>query len=282
MCDKSWKFNPSAFRQDWRVPYWKHRMRVGMPGVSFFGYSVLPCHARKSYGVDPVSRSVITWPGDVYSMDRHLVLSSIGPCPPQGWIDVYQPSFQPSYVTAPDGLYAYHKRAGVLYRANVKAGRWDQVAAGGPKSKSEWVHLSCDTRRNRLILFPSRDTAVWAFDMKTKQWAREEVQGAAPPMNLGDSTYIAPMDAVLLVFMPGKKQPQQLFFYKLDEHRWYTAPSEGECTIRNPDGKDASPHYDPQLGIIVRVGARRFHHPIQINLMRLVPEKLQLSLFKKK
>ncbi len=259
-------------------PPFKHRMSVGMPGVSFFGYSVLPCHARKSYGVDPISHSVITWPGDVYSIDHHLVLSSIGPCPPRPWFYGYFRSIQPAYVTAPSGLYAYHKdRRPVLYRANVKMGKWDAIDRTGPKGRSEFAFLCADPKRNRLIYFPYENSKIWAFDLKTKKWAEEKVQGPTPARPMGDATYVPSMDAILLIFVAGKGQPEKLHFYKLAERRWYTAPSAGKPSFTNTVGKDRSPHYDPELGVLVRIGGPRFGRPIAVNLMRLVPEELQLT-----
>ena len=258
-------------------PLWKHRMSVGMPGTSFFGYSVLPRHARKSYGVDPVSRSLITWTGDVYDLEEHRILSFIGPCPPVS--DNLHPNYQPAYVTASDGLYAYINKAGRLYRANVKLGKWDQVAAGGPKGRSEFTHLAHDSKRDRLVLFEGGGPGIWTYDIKAEEWKVEEVQGGSPAKTLGDSTYVPSMDAVLLVFATSQEKPESLYFYKLAERKWYSAPSEGAKPGRfsNASGKDFSPHYDPELGIVVRLTPSGFCQPLDVHLMRLVPEELKLT-----
>ena len=51
-------------------PIWLHGMVGGPPGVCFGGWSLLPSHARKSYGVDPLSDTVVNFVGDVFLAQR--------------------------------------------------------------------------------------------------------------------------------------------------------------------------------------------------------------------
>ncbi|HOX08876.1 MAG TPA: kelch repeat-containing protein [Planctomycetota bacterium] len=255
-------------------PIWLHGMVGGPPGVSFGGWSLLPSHARKSYGVDPLSDSVITYSGDVYSIKHHSVIAHIGPFP----LDWGGPSYQVAYVTAKHGLYAYactrsSKARSVVARADVAKGVWEVVAEGTMGGHDEHDFLVWDAKRDRLLYFKSKEADVWAFDFATKQWAKEEPAGKKPPKALGDGTYIPEMDAVLLVFGQGQ---ETMYFYKCAEKKWYTAPYQGDAAGRgNSTSRDHSPIYDPELKIVIRM-----FEPgkwMGVNVMRLDPAGLKLT-----
>lgn len=227
-------------------PVWLHGMVAGPPGVSAGGWSLLPTHSRKSYGIDIASNSLVTYIGDVYDLKHRMFVTNIGICPGK-----YGVASQVSFCSAPHGLYAYS--TGLLMKANVAAGKWDEVAAGGPKH-DEHGHLCHDSKRNRLIYF-ERDTAkVWAFDFASKKWSEEQVQGKAPAKAHGDSTYIPELDAALLVCAEDKNAPEKMFFYKLEERKWYSVPCTGDkFQLSNTTGRDFSPIYDPDLKAVVRI-----------------------------
>lgn len=258
-------------------PKWEHGRSVGIPGVTFFGDSALPCHARKAYGIDPVSRSLVLWQGDVYDLEQHCVVSHMGPCPPMR--EKLHPLSQPAYVTASHGLYAYFNANQRLYKADVAAGMWRAIDEGGPDAKSEFAHLSWDSKRDRIIYLDGRHPGVWAYSFADKKWQREEVQGKEMPSPHADSTYIAPLDAVLVVCASPEAEDQEyLYLYKLAERRWYRAPSTGDPFPRGPNtnGLNRSPCYDPALGVVIRVTPRSYWET-DVHVMRLDPEQLRLT-----
>jgi Galactose oxidase, central domain len=256
-------------------PFWLHGMVGGPPGISFGGWSLLPSHARKSYGVDPLSNSVVTYGGDVYSIKHHSVIAHIGGFP----VNWGGPSYQVAYVTAKHGLYAYsHRRSskavGCLAKANVAAGKWEVVARGGPLNHNEHDFLVYDSKRDRLLYFKRAGAVLHTFDFKTRKWTEEKPAAGKPSTVLGDGTYIPEMDAVLLVFGKGK---ETMYFYKCAEKKWYTAPYVGDAAWRgNGSGKDWSPIYDPGLKLVVRFYPAG-HKWMGINVMRLEPKSLKLT-----
>ena len=256
-------------------PIWLHGMVAGPPGLSFGGWSLLPSHARKSYGVDPVSGMVVTYAGDIYDPKHHGVTMHIGDFP----MDWGGPAYQVAYVTAGHGLYGFaaersSKGTGWLCRADVAAGRWEVVDKAGPAGHNEHDFLVWDSERDRLLYFRRDKAALWTFDFKSKQWAEEAPSGKAPPQALGDGTYIPEMDAVLLVFGSGQ---EAMYFYKCGEKKWYTAPYQGAAAARgNSTGRDLSPIYDPELKVV----ARFFENDSKwmgVRIMRLDPAGLKLA-----
>ncbi|MHC4916248.1 MAG: Kelch repeat-containing protein, partial [Planctomycetota bacterium] len=251
-------------------PVWLHGMVGGPPGISFGGWSLLPSHARKSYGVDPVSNSVVTYAGDVFSIEHRSVISHVGPFPARFGV-----STQAAYVTMPDGLYGF--ASSTLARVNVAAGKWEMIDNKGPKGHHEYDFLAADTKRGRILYFKSKGAEVWTFDLKAKSWAQEQPAGGKPAAVKGDATYIPEMDAVLTVFATVKKGPEKLYFYRCAEKKWYTAPSTGDPFRGGNFGKDWSPIYDPELKIVVRITPTGFHQWVNVHVMRLEPESLKLT-----
>jgi len=251
-------------------PIWLHGMVGGPPGVSFGGWSLLLSHARKSYGVDPRSDTVVNYVGDVFSIKHRMFTANIGMCPGK-----YSYSDQVAFATAPHGLYAYSP--GLLARADVKAGRWEEIAKGGPPRHDEHSFLAYDSKRDRLVYFYP-DARVWVFDFAAKAWSEEKPEGKAPPAAYGDATYVPGMDAVLMVFATGKEGPEKLWFYKCAEKKWYSAPSEGDKFAGVHAGpRDWSPHWDPELGVVVRITPTGFAAWLNVHVMRLDPASLKLS-----
>ena len=122
-----------------------------------------------------------------------------------------------------------------------------------------------------------KNPGVFAFSFADKKWQKEEVAGGDLPSAVPDSTYVAPMDAGLLVCAEGGKGKKELmYFYKLGEHKWYTAPVTGDAATGVNKGLNHSPHYDPELGLVIRV-TKGGHWACDIHVMRLVPEELELT-----
>jgi len=210
----------------------------------------------------------------VYGIADRTFVGSIGRCPGR-----YGLADQVAVVTAADGLYGYHgKDGGALYRANVAAGKWEQVAAGGPPKHHERNHLCYDSKRSRLVYFRHDSGNVWAFDLETKAWTEETCAGRKPPHALGDSTYIPELDAALLIFPETRARdaPEKMFFYKLDERKWYTAPYRGDRAGRANDGLSHSPAYDPELRVVVRFMHVTREQWVETFVMRLDPDRLTL------
>jgi len=254
-------------------PVWLHAMVGGPPGVSFGGWSLLPSHARKSYGVDPLTGTVVTYSGDVFDIKARRFAGKIGPFP----VNWGGPSRQVAYVTTSHGLYGYAcYRSPCLARANVAKGVWEMVAKTGPKNHREYAHLAYDSKRDRLVYFPPAQP-VWIFDFKTGQWTQQPLADGAPGRALGDSTYVPEMDAVLMVFAQKRGGKENLYFYKPADNTWHVAPSEGDAFWRsNSTGKDYSPIYDPDLKIVVRLTPAG-HRSMAVHVMRLDPETLALT-----
>jgi Galactose oxidase, central domain len=264
-------------------PIWLHGMVGGPPGVSFAGWSLLPSHARKSYGVDPLSGSVITYAGDVYSIKHRSVISHMAPFP----VRFGRNEKQGAYVTTSHGLYAFAHAwsgAGALCRANVAKGTWEVISKLGRKVENRPWHeehsfLCWDSKRDRLLYFGRKGAVLWTFDFKSKKWATEKPAGKSPAKALGDATYIPEMDAVLMIFSEAPKRPEKLWFYRCAERKWYTAPYVGDVPkYVNAAGRDWSPIYDPKLKLVVRL------HPdgnygrwTGVTVMRLEPGSLKLT-----
>lgn len=257
---------------------WRHPQAHNAPGPSFQGWKLMGTHARKSYGVDVRSDTLITLNGDVYSLAEQRYVTRISPCPSEGGL-----GGQFAVVTTPHGLYGFSAaETGRLLRANVPAFRWEPIAAGGPSHHQESNHLCYDSKRDRLVYFgASRERAgeIWTFDFKTKTWRREEIQGRTLENPLGDSTYVPELDAALLAFAPGRGEPEQLYLYKLAEHRWYTAPApyQGEPLFSKTTGRDSSPFHDRDLGVVVRLVHENRSGPVFVLVMRIEPDKLEMK-----
>lgn len=249
-------------------PIWLHGMVGGPPGVSFSGWSLLPTHARKSYTVDHVSGMYITYVGDVYDPRHHTFVANIGECPGR-----YGVATQVSFVSTPHGLYGYS--TGTLAKPDVKAGKWKVFATGGPEHH-EHHHLCYDSRRDRIIYFANKAMQVWTFDFNTKSWSEEKPAGPLPPAMTADSTYIPEMDAALLIFGERGGSEETMYFYKVGEQKWYTAPYAGDKPDRVNTGLNASPHYDPELKTLIRF-ASPGERWIGVYVMNLEPEKLELT-----
>jgi hypothetical protein len=259
-------------------PVWLHGMVGGPPGISFGGWSLLPSHARKSYGVDPLSDTVITYSGDVYSIKHSRFVDHIGNFP----IDWGGPSYQVAYLTTPHGLYGFaatrgSKAQGWLCQANVAAGTWDVISKDGPGGHGEYDFLVYDAKRDRALYFKYKGGEVWAFDFKSKTWSKDEPVGKAPEIVMGDGTYIPAMDAVLTVFADVPKGPEKLFFYRCDERTWHTAPSAGDPFRGANSAKDYTPTWDQALGIVVRITQCGFADKVNVHVMRLDPAAIQLT-----
>jgi hypothetical protein len=259
-------------------PFWLHGMVGGPPGISFGGWSLLPSHARKSYGIDPLSNSIITYSGDVYSMEHQRFVNHIGNFP----VDWNGPSYQVAYVTTPHGLYGFaatygSKSAGWLCRADVAKGTWEVVSKDGPGGHYEYDFLVYDSKRDRALYIRYKGGEVWAFDFKAKTWAKDEVAGKAPPIVMGDGAYIPEMDAAMMMYADEPKGAEKLFFYKCAERKWYTAPSAGDPFRGANSAKDYSPIYDPELGIVVRITQCGFADRVNVHVMRLDPATLKLT-----
>jgi hypothetical protein len=259
-------------------PVWLHGMVGGPPGMSFGGWSLLPSHARKSYGIDPLSDSVITYAGDVYSIKDSVFAAHIGNFP----IDWGGPSYQVAYVTTPHGLYGFaatpgSKGTGWLCKANVNAGVWDAVSKDGPAGHGEYDFLVYDSKRDRAMYFRHTTGEVWGYDFKGGAWAKDEPAGKAPSVIMGDGTYIPEMDAVLMVYADAPKTPEKLVFYKCGERSWYSAPSVGDPFQGSNSHKDYSPVYDPGLGIVVRITQCGFAAYVNVHVLRLDPPTLSLT-----
>jgi hypothetical protein len=249
-------------------PVWLHGMVGGPPGVSLSGWSLLPTHARKSYTVDHVSGKYITYMGDVYDPKHHTFVTNIGRCPGK-----YNVSTQVSFVPTPHGLYGYS--TGTLARPDVRAGKWEVFAEGGP-GHHEHHHLCYDSKRDRIVYFARKEKKVWTFDFKAKQWTEEKPAGGVPPDMTADSTYIPEMDAALLVFGTKGGKEETMYFYKVGERKWYSSPYVGEKTWRVNTGLNNSPRYDPELKTVVRF-TNAGHRWIGVFLMRLEPGSLKLT-----
>ncbi|KKL93343.1 hypothetical protein LCGC14_1875620, partial [marine sediment metagenome] len=259
---------------NYKLP-WRHPSGGATPGTSFQGWRLMGTHARKSYAVDALSDSVITLHGDVFSIRHNRFVSNMGRAARNAGL-----SGQEAYVYTPHGVYSYHvprgAKQGLLQRANVAAGKWEQVAVGGPAGHIEYDVLCHDTKRNRLIYLKHKDAAVWAFDFKSKKWARIDPAGKAPKSIAGDSTYVEDLDAVMVVFAEGKRADPKMYFFRLDEKTWHTAPYVGEKvgwygTLNN------SPFYDPMLKLFVRLTHYSRDRFVEVAVMRLDVEKLKLS-----
>ncbi len=248
-------------------PSWLHGMVAGPPGVSFGGWSLLPTHARKSYGIDVLSNSLITYVGDVYDLKHRMFIANIGICPGK-----YGVATQVSFCSTPHGLYAYSTN--LVAKAVVANGKWEEVAVGGPKH-DENGHLCYDSKRNKLVYFERDTLKISTFDFADKKWTEEQVNGKSPYKLHGDSTYIPELDAALLILAVDKKEPEKMYFYKLEERKWYSAPYQGDkFAFPNTSGRDFSPIYDPELKAIVRI---KSCSQMEVSIMRLDITTLTLT-----
>jgi hypothetical protein len=250
-------------------------------------------HSCRSFGVDARSDSLISVHGDVYSLKHHQVVGNIGFCPGDDrWV--------PARIdcSTPHGLYSFDVKGApgpALHRADVAAKRWELVAKGGPTGFNHtYNHICYDSRRDRLIYFHSvngmfgpkapRVTTVWTFDFKTKIWSEEKPDGPEPLRPAGTSAYVPELDAAFVIFAPEAGLPETLYFYKVGERKWFTAPYRGRRVLENLNGLNHSAFYDPELKLLIRA-AHSTEEVVQDNftqilVMRLDPQTLELSPFR--
>ena len=255
---------------------WQHPAAGGFPGVSFQGWRLMGTHARKTYHVDPISNSVITVHGDVYDIPERRFVVNIGRRS-DGW----GASGQHADVTTPHGLYTFaadrSTRKGGLRRANVAAGKWDLIATGGPSRHHEYDTLCYDAKRDRIIHTHGKGAVVSVFDFKSRKWAIEKPAGKAPATVLGDSCYVDDLDAMMWVFGGSYRKPAPtMYFYKLDERKWYTAPYKG-AVVGWYGNLNNSPCYDPKLKLCVRLTHFDRSKFVEVLVMRLEPKALTLT-----
>jgi len=260
---------------DFKHP-WRHKNSGDSPpGLTYRGCILIQSHARKSYNVDPLTNSIVTSHGDVYSIAERRFVSSIGRCPGKWGL-----GDQAGYVTAPHGLYAFTSRGGgMLHRANVAAGRWDLVAKGGFKSHSEHNPMAYDSGRDRIFYLNYKDAAVWSFDFKQKKWQEEKPAGKAPAIIGGDPAYVPELDAMMFVIgtdRRGRKLANH--FYKVAERKWYTAPYKGDASDPSRSGNGRlcnSTFWDPKLKVAVRIAGH--YRQAQVLVMRPDFKALKLT-----
>jgi len=257
---------------------WRHPAAGGFPGVSFQGWRLMGTHARKTYHVDPLSNSVITVHGDVYDIKERRFVLNTG-WRPGGW----GASGQHADVTTPHGLYTFavdrSTRKGGLRKANVAAGKWDLIATGGPNRHHEYDTLCYDAKRDRIIHTQSKGAVLSVFDFRTKKWSVETPEGAAPTAVLGDCCYVDDLDAMMWVFGGSYRKPApKMYFYKLEEKKWYTAPYKGKV-VGWYGNLNNSPCYDPKLKLCVRLTHYDRNRFVEVVVMRLDPKTLDLKPF---
>ena len=256
---------------------WEHSQGgTFSPGVGFQGWALMGNHARKSYAVDPVSNSVLTEHGDVYDIAERRFVANIGRCPGR-----YLFGDQVAFVNTPQGVYGFHSKGGLgqLWLADVKAGKWKFVAKGGNKRHHEYCNMCYDSKRGRIVYVDSKTAAIWIFDLKAKAWSEEKPGGKAPKSMPGEATYVADLDAAMMVCTPqdrDRKSKPQLFFYKLGEKKWYSAPYAGE-RFGSYGSLNNSPVYDPKLKLVVRITHASREGFVEVLVMRLDVDTLRLT-----
>lgn len=87
------------------------------------------------------------------------------------------------------------------------------------------------------------------------------------------------LDAVMLVFAAGRKAQPKMYFYKLAERKWYTAPYRG-AKVGWYANLNNSPCYDPELKLVVRLTHYSRERFVEVAVMRLDRETLELTPFK--
>ena len=68
----------------------------------------------------------------------------------------------------------------------------------------------------------------------------------------------------------------KMYFYRLEKRRWYTAPYKGDV-VGWYGNLNNSPHYDPELKLLVRLSHFSRKQLVEVVVMRLVPQTLELS-----
>ncbi len=252
-------------------PRWLFGSAGAHPGTNFFGWTNLKSHTRQSFGVDPVSGTVINLEGQLYSIKHHMVVGCIGSPPGR------TQSYQACYCSTPRGLFAYGLKG--LFKADVAGGKWEKVtgAIPGRKGHTEYDQLIHDSKRDRLVYVVMKDAGIWTFDFKAKKWSEERPAGPAPKLAIPSGDYVPELDAIMLVFAEGRKRvPEKMHFYKLGEKKWYTATYQGESkgscgTLNN------TTFYAPDLKVAVRLTMGSREGPIEVMVMRLDPKTLKLE-----
>ena len=259
---------------------WRRGAAGGTPGPGFQGWRLMGTHARKSYAVDHVTGSVLTLHGDVYDIAENRFVTCIGRCPGR-----YGVGDQVCFEDTPHGIYGFHTKygPGQLWRADVRAGKWNHVKKGGPHNvHNEYGTLCHDRKRNRLFytcLPRGKGRAFWMYDVASKTWTEIKPENKCPGF-LGCSTYVDELDAVLWTWGTGTGRGEKLVpkmtFYKIGENRFYTAPWKGPA-FGSHGNLNNSPHYDHELKLVVRLSHIDRNGYIPIGVMRLDPETLELT-----
>jgi Galactose oxidase, central domain/Kelch motif len=266
--------HPCAFN-----PLWWHGDSNCPPGVSLDGSNYVPGHSRRGYGVDPLSGAVVTCGGDVFDiktrrfvkkMRRSLFYNSGGR--------------NPAAVTTPHGLYFVGPGKGrrdpnQIAKPNVAEAKWERVAEGGAFKHIEFNHVSYDSKRDRIIYVDIIGAHIWAFDFKTRKWEELKTKGPRPAKVVGGSTYVPELDAVCMLFpkvilKDWRKNKDEMFFFKLEDRKWYTAPYKGARQFfANTHGLCADVYYDPKLKMLIYFSRAGWG----VRVMRLVPKGLKLT-----
>jgi hypothetical protein len=252
--------DPPSFKHPWR-----HKSSGDSPpGLTYTGCILIQSHGRKSHGVDPLSNTVITSHGDVYSIADRCFVGFIGRCPGRWGL-----GDQVGYVTAPHGLYGYSR--GGVYRADVDGGKWDLVCKDKGPAHAEHNPMTYDSKRDEILYFGVRKgLEVWSFNFKEKKWKKQELTGKLPARIGGDPAYVPELDAAVFLYArgEGRDSPLDLHFYNVGERKWYTAPFKGD----RPGGVgwlNNSMAWDPRLKLLVHVGsAGSRNHWIKVLVMR--------------
>ncbi len=259
---------------------WRRGDAGGIPGPSFQGWKLMGTHARKSYAVDYKTNSVVTLHGDVYDIKENRFVSNMGRCP-----GGYGVGDQVAYENTPDGIYAFHGKGGVphIYLADVKAGKWNLVKKGGFRpGHNEYATLCHDRKRNRLFYTVSArkgGTQYWSYDIAAKAWKQLKPANKSPGF-LGCPTYVGPLDSIMWTWgsggSRGKGVSGKMTFYNIEKNKFYTAPWKGP-TFGSHGSLNNSPHYDPELKLVVRVAHIDRGGYIPVGVMRLDAKTLELT-----
>ncbi|MFO7900593.1 MAG: hypothetical protein R6V58_16220, partial [Planctomycetota bacterium] len=229
--------------------------------------------------VDYKTDSVITLHGDVYSIDEERFVTCIGRCPGR-----YGAGNQVCFENTPDGVYGFHsKGGGQLWLADVAAGKWKLVKKGGPNAHNEYGTLCYDRKRHRLFYTVTPrgkgGTQYWSYDIDAGKWTQLEPANQSPGF-AGCPTYVDPLDAILWTWGKGDRRGRnvkgRMTLYKLGENKFYTAPWKGP-TFGSHGNLNNSPHYDPELKLVVRLAHLDRNGYIPVGVMRLDPETLELT-----
>jgi hypothetical protein len=267
-----------AYKVNWR----RGASSGGVPGPSFQGWQLMSSHASKAYGLDHRTDSVVTLHGDVFDIAENRFVSCIGRCPGD-----HGAGDRVCVEDTPDGMYGFHTKygPGQVWLADVKAGKWKLVKKekdGGPRGHNEYATLCHDRKRNRLFYTLERrgkGHEFWSYDIASREWRRIQPANASPGLR-GCPTYVDDVDAILWTWGTGEARKKNLVpkmtFYRIAENKFYTAPWKGP-TFGNHGNLNNSPHYDPELKLVVRLAHVDRNGYIPIGVMRLDSAGLELT-----